>query len=1002
MAGRPQCAEVPRPLALPRPLLRPLALAVMLLLLLCWGCQDDEDDDLQEEDTSREVTAAWDTDPFTWSATFPAYDQRLAATPGKTWSLPYKVEVDLRRHEEKYGRFTHLVLGVIAERRYDAGGFFRSGASTFALSSNLSTTGVAIERFDTWPRFRLLHQKNGSPFEGVKSYELPADGVAKTYTFQGTLTVKLPAQTPAGTYEPGFYVLARVEGVANPIHLGMFGFGWDDWRPLTLPWIKVGTPKEPRLPWTILSKTQVMGRAGALAEEYRGKAALCARSGFNPRLILPPGSYPLMPGFPTVFIRDILPQVDGGNLFMPEQIRTYLRFDRGSISCRVVGPGGEKNLGSRQIAGRGELGPDLEPQGFQVDLTRPGDYTIHLKGNVEDRLGRTFHGGGTYKVTTARPLTFSTSCKPGTSFLVGGKYPPKVNVLPPFPAQVTVTVDFFPNSDPSRKKTWSATGRANRFGHFVPHGKELLVFDEPGEYRSRVNARHVDHGGGLWMGEQVSVGVVAPLKQEVLRLHGTRSFPFNPKLDERLQGAVKRFAYRQRISIPVMPQTPYVLMDAFAPYYGQDTYFIPSNFSEDNTIEPHMSMEITDKKLARRLAQGYAHASAIVPPPYQPVSKPWRYLRDMVQISTDNFAWFSIKRDKLDELPMVPLGKDGWHPASFPEKKTVEGYGIMGVVRPGFPVMTSVFQTEATGFYWQASPNRFGNHYGTWLNGDLKGDIYRMQAGAVLRDLTTGKNYYDAYAASIAVVGTSDWQSISPPGVLPLVTIAGREHRIFLATDTHDTLEVGEMMGFGGMIFPNIPAETTWTVTRPNGEVVVVRGQANRLGIVGGHTQIPVDVPGIYSAKVRVKYGKLRGDVVGTRDGTFWHCAVPKDNPAILSTTLGPMTRIDLRDGIQIPLTWPAELKDVRLHFGMIMPGQVLDQGVVRPRKNQWRYPFHPVELAAQFSNFDVRFFGTGTWGLADTVVFQFFLEGTGPQGKVYDSLRLVVRRDTLYNYRKM
>ena len=146
----------------------------------------------------------------------------------------------------------------------------------------------------------------------------------------------------------------------------------------------------------------------------------------------------------------------------------------------------------------------------------------------------------------------------------------------------------------------------------------------------------------------------------------------------------------------------------------------------------------------------------------------------------------------------------------------------MGVVRPGFPVMTLAFQTEAPGMYWLASPNRAGYHFNAGLNGDLPGDLYRIQAGAALLDRETGDNYYDAYAASIVVHppdGARDSVSILAPGERSLANHAGREHPIFLALDSHDTEEVGGALGFGGMVFPALPADARWTVTRPDGEV---------------------------------------------------------------------------------------------------------------------------------------------------------------------------------------
>ena len=376
-----------------------------------------------------------------------------------------------------------------------------------------------------------------------------------------------------------------------------------------------------------------------------------------------------------------------------------------------------------------------------------------------------------------------------------------------------------------------------------------------------------------------------------------------------------------------------------------------------------------------------------------------------MELSTDSFGWFPVSHGKHDHLPAMSVGKDGYHPLAFPEHKRVEAYTYLGIVRPGFVVETTAYENEAIGYYWLVSPNRYGRHFGSGVNGDLPGDIYRIQAGLVLRDLETGKNHYDALSVAVAVIaadGEDNATSILPPGKKPQAVVAGREHMIFLATDTHDVLEVGETMSFGGMVFPAVPADVTWKVTKPSGEVVLVRGKANRLGGVGGRTRIPVDQPGVYRVKVAVRHKDLRGDVVGTRDGTFWHAAVAKGNPRLLRTSLPAMKKVDSREGLRIPLTWPRGLRKARLHYAVLMPGQVLDQGVYRWGGGAFEYPFDPVQLSAQFSNFDARDFSTGKWKLGETVVFQFLLEGEGPSGKVVDALRLVLRHDRLYNYREL
>ena len=945
--------------------------------------------------------------PFPWRARV-RLPSTLSFRPGQQLITDVTLDVDLRPHDAaRYGRFTQLIVALTGELQYDDQGRYRTGRASGALSTNFTTAGIPVEYFDGWPRVGKLHGRHRAALEAVRSFELGAAAkLARRHRFQGELTVQLPAGLAAGWYRPQLLVFVRVQGVADPVHLTAFADNWNEAQHMVLPLIKVGDAATPRMPWTILSQVKYRGQAGTLSDEDRRTVGLVPRAGFHSLFIIPPGKYRVSPGLPTIFPKSNIPFIAGGDVVIPERLHNYLRLGQGSLSLKVQGPGGSSDLGSRRLRPTGDPAAQLGA-GFAVDMTRTGRYALTLTGHVDEKYGRRFEGGGRYSVHVARPLSFSTSCKPGSSFLVGGAYPPKVNINPPFPAQVELLVDFFPNSDVARKIRWSAVGRANRFGHFAPHKKPLL-FDQPGEYRSRVVARFTDGRGQLWMGEQSSTGVVAPQTPGVVRLHGTRSFPYGLRAGRRHNGGVKRFRGRPDMSTSFLPSSPTMLPDPYVPYDPRDTLFVATGGYHESLVEPHFSVAVSDAQLRGRLLKAHSVRSFLVPPMYQPVRGAWLFLKDVVQLSTDSGGWFPTSRAgprspaTTDELPVLPVNAAGLHPFAQPAKNSVEAYTIMGVFRPGFPVMTAVHQRDAIGLYWLTSPNRFAYHFNNGPNGDLPGDLYRVQGGVVIKDRVAGKNYYDAYSAAIAVTEPGlDATAIRAPGERPLVTVAGREHRLFLATDTHDSLEVGERLGLGGMVFPAVRAQVTWTVTSPGGQTVTLRARADRLGIARGG-MVPVSEPGLYRVKVRVRHGKLTGDVVGTRDGSYFVCAVAPNAPQLLSTTLAGVTSVDPREGLRVPLTWPQKLTGARLHWGVLMPGQVLDQGHLRPRANRHEYPLEPLHLAHQFANLDVRNFTTGRWGLADTVVLQFFLEGSIGGARVFDSLRLVLRKDRLYNYRAM
>ncbi len=940
--------------------------------------------------------------PFPGEVWVYGFDPGWDISPGGRWSADFDLELDLSRHEERFGRFTHVIVALSAELRHDRTGAWQAGETSWAVTSRFTTTGMPIEHHTGWSRLRLLHGAGGTPFEAYQDFELP-DDITREHRFEGTLTADLPADIPQGWYEPRVFVLVRVEGVHDPVHLDQFRENWAESAPEVLPLVRVGNVSAPRLPWTILGQNRYRGQTGLLPREERGRTSICARSGFPAMAVVPPAVYDIAPGLPTIYPQESIAPVDGGLEVVPEQIPNHLVFDEGHTRCKVTLPGGTvQDLGRKDMQGTDWIGPWLKDGPYPVDMTATGHYVIELKGSIDDQFGRTFTGGGTYDVWVAHPLTISTSCKPGNSFLVGDRYPGKVNVNPPLPAQVRVEVRYFPDSDPDRLQTWLAEGTANRFGHFVPYDAEPITFDEPGEYFSRVTVSYVDPMGRLWMADQTSAGVVAPHEREMV-LHGTRAFPYDIQLAEEWWGSVERFEERQDLTSSFFGYTPAPLPDPYAPYDPSDTLLIASNGFNESLVEPHLTMSLTDDELAARLQAAYTHDSVLVPASIQPPDARWHYLDDVVQVSTDSAAWFPADAEHRDELPVLPARSDGLHPFAWPDGLDVEAYTYLGVIRPGFPAMTSVYQSDAIGLYWVASPNRFGHHFNVGLNGDLEGDLYRIQAGAVLQDRTTGRNYYDAYSAAVVVIPTEGTAtSVVAPGERWLLRRSGREHVIFVTQDTHDTLELGEKMGFGGLVFPGVEADVTWTVTSPSGEVHVVEGRSNRLGIVRGSPAIDVVEPGLYRAKVEMRYGDLVGDLPGTYDGTFWHCAVDPAAPSVLETTLEGMTRVEPFGGVRVPLRWAEDVTDVTLHWGLLMPGMVLDQGEVSPRGTSWEYPLDPTQLAVQHPNFDVRDFSDGEWGMSDTVVLQFLLEGTRGEERVVDSLRLVMRDDLLFNAREL
>jgi hypothetical protein len=105
---------------------------------------------------------------------------------------------------------------------------------------------------------------------------------------------------------------------------------------------------------------------------------------------------------------------------------------------------------------------------FDYVFNQYGHHVISLKGEINDLSGARHIISGTYDVYVARPIDIDVFPEPGTPLWPGVKIHPQVRVLPPIPAEITMTFLHVPDSDPARASTVLFTGKANRWGIFVP------------------------------------------------------------------------------------------------------------------------------------------------------------------------------------------------------------------------------------------------------------------------------------------------------------------------------------------------------------------------------------------------------------------------------------------------------------------------------------------------------------------------------------------------------
>jgi hypothetical protein len=954
----------------------------------------------------------------------------LDAKPGQSWHADFDIKLDLRELKSHPGIVQGLYVVLVGEKVYDREGRL-SGMTALSISNRFTSAGIPISYYEGMLPVRALGNRRGSPFEAI--VEFPAEDWANGgYAhLTGRLEAELPPDLEPGFYRPHVDIFVKFKGAGTPVDIGHLPYQLGQWldanidvagppgskmsalrrwipmpiefmqAPQVLPEVRVGEPATPHIPWTIFHGVDAYGLSGILPDEAKGEVGLLSRVRLPTPLTLRPGVYSVSPGLPNLFPEAALADLFIGNETVPYMIKNYLDLFQGYAECVLILPNGRReDLGRREFTGHDRMGPRLGGAGFELDLTKTGDYQVEMRGMMVDKFGREYTAGGTYSFTVAMPLSFSTPVKPGTNYLVGGAFPASAHINPPVPAEVSVAIHYFPNSDTDREIHRVYGGQANRFGHFIPE-KPPMRFQEPGEYRSLLTARYVDERGTLWQGVQSSAGVIAPVEPELV-LHGGKTFLSPPDPTKPDYGAFERYRSEFEGGSSYVQDELLCQFDFIFPYHSGDTLHIATTYPFESVVGIVHSMEAKSRELADRLVQALNPDGTTFNFPLTPRRRKPVYLPDVFKFAEDNFAYYRISKEHPDQFPVLSANSDGLSPFQYPEGNELEAYGYVSVIRPGFPVMTLAYTGIFIGSCWIVSPNPYGGQINASPNGDLPGDLYRVMSGLVVKDRKTGKNYYDAYSASIVTLAPGSYSnSVTAPGTRPIVHSNGRDLDYFIGMDTSESYLVGDRMMLGGTVMPSVEANVEFTVTKPDGTQEKLAGRTNRLGGFAPPRPIPIDQPGVYKVRGAVERDGKTGDIVGTGDGEFYHFAVPPNSEKFLQIELPVVSSVE-PGGVEIPISWSGELTGAKITYSIMMPGSVLDEGVREVEGDRYTFKLRPEQLAIQYPFIDTVDHRNGEAILADTLVMVFFLEAEKDGEKIYDVARLILRGSRLFNGRAM
>ena len=954
---------------------------------------------------------------------------------GATFAMDFDLQVDMRRAEGFYDDIEAMYAVVVGEPVYRADGR-RTGFAGITLTTRFTAAGVPLEHYKGTVPVRAFGDKDGSPFEAV--VEFPAEQLRiaddpESVRLAGRVEVPVDHRMPEGWYRPHVELFVKLAGTEKRTDLRHLGITLGPWvneragsikpripspRALNpadlheflkeaqvLPNVQVGQPEQPRLVFTLFSDVAAHGQSGLLSREDAPFAGVSNRSRFPTPLVLQPGSWETTPGMPAVFPSSGLAGLFQGYASLSREIESWLDLDSGRFQMVVVGPDGRReDLGLRYMEKAGDGGLRLVEGPFVVDLPGTGEYTIEMTGCFDDVFGRPACGGGTYELTCALPISFSSAVKPGTNFLVGGRYPAVLDLNPAVEADVRVDLRFVPASDESRAQDIVVEGTATRFGYFAPE-VHPPPFEEPGEYSSLLTVRWVDQSGNLWLGLQSSAGVVAPAEPGPMRIHGTRTSLFDPRPDLDQLGAFTRYDVPFEGGSSFAEESALSFYDHALPYHSGDTLVVPTTYPLESVIGPSLAMSAQTDELRARMEELFLPQGPL--PPY-PIANRFRqlwYLPHVYKLSEDNFAYHTIEPGVMDNLPVLPVSENGLSTYAWPEQARLDAYAYLSVIRPGLPVLSLAFSGNFMAPCWIISPNDYGYRFHSSPNGDLPEDIYRVMAGLVVKDKQTGEAWYDAYSASIRITAPGTGRTaVKAPGEVPITHTAGRDDYVFMGLDTSGVFAQGHELLLGGTLMPPVRGTVHLDVEWPSGKTFGGTVQTNRLGGVPPLRGVVMDEPGVYKVRLDIEQERpdgtvVHGDVVGSGDGEILYFALPEDTPRVMASPLPAMGKVQDLERVEIPLVWAEGIRDVRLTWSVMTPGALYDEDWIEiPSGNHHDFVWRPRQTQIQLPNYDTVDYESGEGLLTDIVVFVFFLEGELDGERVFDAVRVVMRGDVLIN----
>jgi hypothetical protein len=691
--------------------------------------------------------------------------------------------------------------------------------------------------------------------------------------------------------------------------------------------------------WVLLWDYNSNGYRGVVAKEDEKRVAISPRNLIHDEIILPRFD---SKGNAIAYSLEPIFLLDNVN----SQRNIPWRYDHGEWSAKITFPNGTTlNLGTAKFMAKKGNGATTKNSTF-TSWKPPvyGNYTVEAKGWIEDIWGNRYEGGGNYSFWIAERLTLATATFQGQPYNVGNRYGRDIAFNPPVPADVTIKATLYQNSDPNNTTIVVSTGKATSGGVFTAaQGMKPLPLTVPGEYYATIIATYWGPQGTLWVCAMRHAGVVYPADSPI-EAHGKKlSLPGGKIVD---RGEQHWEGYTAANGTSVLDHINF-------PYNAYDVLLIASEGQASNKIEPVLTYVVKGSN-----------------------------------------ATYDTNLQNIGRSNIVIKTSNGLSPEMFPEFITDMQYFYGSAPRPGFNSRFIVSHDNIRAPYWPTSPNSFGGEIGASSNGDLPGDIYRFLGGVVLRNKGQSPMYAGYQASGFILPKGTNNNRVIGPGDEDLPSPDGIPARFFLTPVRPGMVyQTGTTFGAVLQIDPVVPCDVVFTLTAPGNTTKVATGKGDQYGYFIAADKWPLDQAGVWTYTVNATWNGFSGKVPGMPDLGGWVFVLENGDPLGSGMTLRmpEMQTFSPTAGLNVTGQSTAS----KIYYAAIIPGAVLEEGVLPVTNGEFRYSFDPQRMADKIKTYDIINLVNGKPEIGRVVHLTFFSEEQGPTGTYHSFVRVILRGTT-------